>query len=207
MEKEEFLKGRLYAGLVHYPIKGKDGNITQTSITNLDVHDIARTSRTYDLGGYYLISPPPCQYELLNKILRHWSEGFGADYNKDRKDALSIVSIAESIEAAKESIKKQTGRDLKVIVTDAHSHPNNPRNISCNLLKSMLKSYDINFLLLFGTGWGLSDAVIERADFILEPVRALVNHNYNHLSVRGAAAIIIDRIIGESNFEWARNKH
>ncbi|MGC8720905.1 MAG: RNA methyltransferase, partial [Thermodesulforhabdaceae bacterium] len=50
-------------------------------------------------------------------------------------------------------------------------------------------------ILLFGTAWGLADAVFEQADYILEPIRG--KSSYNHLSVRCAAAIIIDRLFGD----------
>ncbi|QQR88874.1 MAG: hypothetical protein IPJ88_11645 [Myxococcales bacterium] len=50
-------------------------------------------------------------------------------------------------------------------------------------------------LLLFGTGHGLADELIEQADALLPPIRAY--SDYNHLSVRTAAAITLDRLIGE----------
>jgi len=193
------LNSRLYIGLVHYPIKSKDGGIVQTSITNLDVHDIARTARTYNLSGYYLIAPPDCQIELLNKVIGHWSEGFGLEYNSDRSEALSLVKVAGSVDEVREAIVAQTGLKTNVVITDAKTHQD-LRNITCNSLQNMLKLYDSNFLLLFGTGWGLAEAVIARADYILEPIRPLTVHSYNHLSVRAAAAIIIDRVVGENVF-------
>ncbi len=51
-------------------------------------------------------------------------------------------------------------------------------------------------LLVFGTGWGLADEVIQGADALLEPVRAREATGYNHLSVRAACAIILDRLFG-----------
>lgn len=193
------LKARLYIGLVHYPIKSKDGGIVQTSMTNLDIHDIARTARTYNLSGYYLIAPPVCQLEVVNKIIGHWSNGFGLEYNSDRSDALALVKMAGSVSEACDSITGETGRKTVVIVTDAKIHQD-LRNITCISMQNMLKLHDFNFLLLFGTGWGLAEAVIAKADYILEPVRPLTVHNYNHLSVRAAVAIIIDRVVGENVF-------
>jgi hypothetical protein len=193
------LKAKLYIGLVHYPIKSKDGGIVQTSMTNLDIHDIARTARTYNLSGYYLIAPPACQLEVVDKIISHWSNGFGLEYNSDRSDALALVKKAGTIEEVRDLITAETGRKTSVIVTDAKIHQD-LRNITCISMQNMLKLHDFNFLLLFGTGWGLADAVMARADHILEPVRPLTVHNYNHLSVRAAAAIIIDRVVGENIF-------
>jgi tRNA (guanine37-N1)-methyltransferase len=50
------------------------------------------------------------------------------------------------------------------------------------------------FLLLFGTGHGLAQEVLERADLALPPIRP---GSYNHLSVRAACAIILDRLFGD----------
>lgn len=198
----EILRAKLYIGLVHYPIKGKDGSVVRTSVTNLDVHDIARTARTYDLAGYFLIAPPECQLELVGKIIGHWSEGFGGEYNPDRREALGLVSVARTVDEAVGAIREKTGRGTEVIITDAKTY-DDPRNITCISMRNMLKLHDSNFLLLFGTGWGLAEAVVARADYILEPIRPLAAHAYNHLSVRAAAAIIIDRVVGENVFDAA----
>ena len=49
-------------------------------------------------------------------------------------------------------------------------------------------------LVLFGTAWGLDSGVMHRADFVLDPIEG--NMGYNHLSVRAASAIILDRLLG-----------
>ena len=49
-------------------------------------------------------------------------------------------------------------------------------------------------LLVFGTGWGLEKGIVERADIILAPIDGL--SGYNHLPVRAAIAIILDRLLG-----------
>lgn len=48
---------RLFLGLVHYPIKNKSGEIITTSVTNMDIHDISRSCRTFGVERYYIISP------------------------------------------------------------------------------------------------------------------------------------------------------
>jgi hypothetical protein len=50
--------------------------------------------------------------------------------------------------------------------------------------------------IIFGTAWGLDKEVVNQADFILDPVEG--GTNYNHLSVRTAAAIILDRLVGRN---------
>ena len=49
-------------------------------------------------------------------------------------------------------------------------------------------------LLLFGTGWGLTQGVTDKADFLLEPIFGIASDGYNHLSVRSAVAIYCDRL-------------
>jgi hypothetical protein len=49
-------------------------------------------------------------------------------------------------------------------------------------------------VLAFGTAWGLSDAFMDAADYILDPLAG--EGAYNHLSVRSAVAIILDRLMG-----------
>jgi hypothetical protein len=51
-------------------------------------------------------------------------------------------------------------------------------------------------VLLFGTGWGLASDVVARADRRLEPIHSPREDGYNHLSVRAAAAITFDRLLG-----------
>jgi hypothetical protein len=51
-------------------------------------------------------------------------------------------------------------------------------------------------LILFGTGWGLSHELVASADVRLTPIRARADTGYNHLSVRAACAITLDRLRG-----------
>jgi hypothetical protein len=52
-------------------------------------------------------------------------------------------------------------------------------------------------LILFGTGWGLTKEVLAMADSTLAPIQGF--SHYNHLSVRSAVAIILDRLMGRIN--------
>jgi hypothetical protein len=49
-------------------------------------------------------------------------------------------------------------------------------------------------MLVFGTAWGLETGFMGKMDYILEPVEGKTE--YNHLSVRTAAAVILDRVAG-----------
>ena len=55
----------LFVGLVHYPIYNKRMQVIATAVTNFDIHDIARTARTYDVKKYFLIHPHNAQKEII----------------------------------------------------------------------------------------------------------------------------------------------
>jgi hypothetical protein len=61
-------------------------------------------------------------------------------------------------------------------------------------LRDEMAADDGPWLLMFGTGYGLADRVLDSADVHLAPVRP---NGYNHLPVRCAVAIILDRLLGD----------
>lgn len=181
----------MYIGLVHHPIVDKRGDTVTTSVTNLDIHDIARSARTFGFDGYFIITPVKKQHELVKTILDHWNTDHGNTYNPDRKDALSFIRLSESIAAAKEKIEHIHGQAPLVVVTgagfDKYSGDTHKLAQHLNIDKRPM-------LLLFGTGWGLHASVTENADFKLEPIFGAAKDGYNHLSVRSAVAIYCDRL-------------
>ncbi len=184
---------RILVGLLHYPVYNKRKEIITTSITNLDIHDIARCAVTYDVKKYYLIHPLPAQKRLVQEVIAYWQQGYGAIYNPDRQEALKKVCVRESLEAVKDELKAEDGVELKIIVTDAQVYP---RSISYVQMREIMEADTAqNYLLLFGTGWGMSKEIVEDADYVLEPIYG--RGTYNHLSVRSAVAIILDRLLGE----------
>lgn len=181
----------LYVGLLHYPVYNKTGNIVVTSVTNLDLHDIARLCATYDINRYYIIQPDVSQQQLVQEITGFWKTEQGMQYNPDRSEAFKRLEIVDSLESAKADMIAQ-GMKPKLVVTDAKHQPD---MISYTAMKQKICSTDkIGYLLLFGTGWGISEKVMKQADFCLPPI--VGRGSYNHLSVRSAAAIILDRLLG-----------
>ncbi|HWQ89131.1 MAG TPA: RNA methyltransferase [Desulfitobacteriaceae bacterium] len=183
--------GELYVVLIHAPVYNKNKEIVATSITNLDIHDIARCSATYGVKGYYLVHPAKAQRELAQRIMGFWQEGFGAEYNPDRQAAFSLVRLAADLPEVLADIKQEQGISPLCVVTDARRQVN---SIGYAAMRQRLENENTPFLLLFGTGWGILQEDVEKADVILEPVYG--PGDYNHLSVRSAAAIILDRLRG-----------
>lgn len=189
--KKGLKANHIHLGLVHYPVYDKRGEVVTTAITSLDIHDIARCAKTFGLGGFFVVTPLESQIRLLERLIHHWIKGAGSIYNPIRKESLSLVRISRSIEEARLEILSLWKRDLRVISTGASPYPN---NISFSDLKKLFEDQKTSFFLLFGTGWGLTREVKESSDFVLAPIEG---EGYNHLSVRSAVAIILDRLLGE----------
>lgn len=188
------LPSRTFVALVHHPVYDRDRRIIATAITNLDIHDLARSSRTYGLAGYHLVTPIAAQRELALRILGHWrnSDGEGAPKNEFRREALAPVDVFSSVEESRVAVARAVGTEPLVVGTSARrlEHSVGYRQLP---LDPELASRPL--LILFGTGWGLADEVVDRVDRVLAPIQA--GANYNHLSVRSAAAIILDRLFGD----------
>lgn len=189
-------KTRVYLALLHYPIYNKRMDVVTTSITNLDLHDIARAARTYDIDGFFVVHPSPAQQELLGEILSFWQEGYGLVYNPDRREAFSLLRHKTDLDEVRRTIKEETGYEPVTIATDARKYE---RTVSYSQLRSNIIEQEQVILLLFGTGWGIHKDVMEGCDYILEPLEA--GRQYNHLSVRSAVSIILDRLLGEPWFK------
>jgi len=184
----------LYIALVHYPVYNNRFTIITTAFTNLDVHDIARSGATYGIKKFFLVQPNPEQQQLIERVLKHWSDGPGASFNESRTKALELVKVKDSLSDAVEEIEKAHGKKPKIIVTDARFGDD---MIGYDELRELIfKQEDEPYLLLFGTGWGLAKEIMEEADYTLKPVSGYTD--YNHLSVRSAAAIILDRLFSSA---------
>ncbi len=181
----------VYCALVHHPVVDRDGQEVTTSVTNLDVHDIARSARTYGLRGYFVVSPIEAQYPVVQRILDHWCEGSGKNRFPERAEALSLVEISPSVEDAIARVESREGQSPRVVATSAR--PGADR-ASFEAEAARLAEDLRPTLLLFGTGHGLSEPLLRRADTLLEPIQGPTD--YNHLSVRAAAAITLDRLLG-----------
>lgn len=189
--KEKINELNCYLGLVHGPIRNKKGMEITTSVTNLDIHDIARSCRTFGFKGYHIITPIVKQHEMVKMLLEHWDTDKGNEYNPDRHDALSFVQLSNTIEEASKKIEQLHGVKPFVVVTGANFESFDGNEAK---LIEILRLDNRPMLLLFGTGWGLTASVTDSADFRLGPIFGAAGDGYNHLSVRSAVAIYCDRI-------------
>lgn len=179
----------LGVALVHYPILAKDGSIVTTAITNLDIHDIARSCFTYGVESYTLVHPVAAQRELAERVKAHWTSGSGAKRIPDRKPPMECLKIVESLEEARLQLHEQA----EIWVTSAQKMNSCIEHAEAT---SRLSEQGPPVLLVFGTGWGLAPEITERAHVRLAPIRSPRADGYNHLSVRSAVAILLDRLRG-----------
>jgi len=184
-------RGRhLHVALLHWPVLNKKGQITSVSLTNLDIHDIARVCCTYGLGGYYLATPIEDQRQLASRLTHHWTRGPGGRANPDRARALQSLRLVNDLNEAVADIEAQTGQRPQVVATSAQDRGRmRPSEIA-----ERLETRPV--LLVFGTGSGLDESVLQSAEGVLRPLRWL--DEYNHLSVRSAVGITVDRILGDA---------
>ena len=188
----------IYIALVHHPVKNRRGETVATAVTNLDIHDLARAGRTYGVAAYYLVSPVAQQLSLVERIVEHWQRGEGAVFNPIRAQAFDGVRVAKTTDEVVQDIAAETGAEPLTVVTGAWIEDQQRDIISYEALRERLRGEEGSVLLLFGTGWGLTEDYIQGCDLRLPAVRAVEGRRgYNHLSVRSAASIILDRLLGD----------
>jgi tRNA (guanine37-N1)-methyltransferase len=179
----------LYLCLVHYPVLLKTKNPGASSLTNLDIHDIARISCCYGLGGLYVSTPLSDQAQILGEVLRYWTRGAGAISNPDRARALALVRHVPEIADAVAAVEERAGQ--RPLVLGSSAEWRKPPVYAPKMAREALASGPV--LLLLGTSHGLAPEALAACDGQLRPLRFL--DEYRRFSVRAAAAIYVDRIL------------
>ena len=181
----------LFVALLHYPVLNRNGRIVTSAITSLDLHDIARSARTYGVREMYVVHPVAEQREFAVSVLDHWRLDHGRLYDSRRREALDLVEVVEDLEAA----VKAAGMMARVLPLLVYTSVRTSGGVSYEALRARVRdSSSPPIMLMFGTGFGLAPAIRERADLVLDAVRG--PSAYNHLSVRAAASVILDRLAG-----------
>jgi len=186
------LHARTHLALVHHPVTDRTGSVVTTSLTNFDIHDLARSSLTYGLAGYHIVTPIAAQRDKAAHIAALW---IGDAHGEHRARALALVRTADSIEAAIAEVAATHGTPPRVVATSARaeSFPGVPRR-SPEALCAEARVDPAPLLILLGTGWGLADELIPSVSRVLAPIEG--TSDWNHLSVRSAGAILLDRLFG-----------
>jgi hypothetical protein len=179
----------LSIALVHHPVLDAQGTVVTSTLTTMDVHDCSRSARTYGCAHFFVVHPIEAQRTLAHRIVEHWTHGSSAKRIPDRKDALAIVRVVDTIADAIQA----SGPRTEVWVTAARSLPGRT-TLAWDDARAALATEGPPVLLLFGTSWGLADDAVSTATALLDPLRG--PSTFNHLSVRAACAIALDRLTG-----------
>jgi len=182
---------RVAAALVHYPVRDRVGDLRATSVTPLNIHDLARSSATYGISPLYAVTPLLSQQALVRRILKHWMVGYGGVQNPSRRRSLEGLSLVSSVNDAAEDLFRRTGAYPRLVGTGARPREG---SVGYGELRERIDREGGAWLILFGTGWGLSADLLDQCDAVLKPLSG--PGEFNHLSVRAAAAIILDRLYG-----------
>lgn len=183
---------RLAIGLVHYPILDRLKKVVATNVTNFDIHDIARAARVYGVEKYYIIHPMKEQLMFVDRVLDHWRTGVGSKLNPMRRTALTQVQTAESVEKA---FADWGVPEAMTIATHARAVPG-VKNYSFAELRNEMHVQQKPVFLIFGTGFGLTEELMQGCSGVLESIRGAPPNDYRHLSVRSAVSICLDRVMG-----------
>jgi hypothetical protein len=189
----------LAIALVHRPVLDKEGLVVTSALTNIDVHDLARSARTFGCTDYFVVHPVEVQRELATRIVTHWTEGSSAKRIPDRKHALEIVRPVPTLDDAITALAASSSSsvaDVTIWVTAARTIEGRPMLSFGEARSKLQEGTGGPVLLVFGTGWGLAPEIMDRAHGLLEPIRGPVP--WNHLSVRAACAIALDRLCSVS---------
>lgn len=188
----------VYVALMHYPMKNRQGDTIATSVTNIDLHDIARTCRTYGVKKYFVVTPVLDQHRVVTRILSHWQAPSNQTYHPDRASALNRICLKMDFEGVLNEIVEESGDRPMVVMPDASPLPNAQSYLGFRK-EFEDPSWTKPIVLVFGTGWGLAPTFFPVVDRFLVPIDGFLGDpegSYNHLSVRAAVAILLDRLLG-----------
>ncbi len=190
------VRASVYLVLLHFPILNRNGAIVTTAVTNMDIHDISRTARTFGVKKYFLVTPIEDQRALVDRILSHWKKDSSLKYHPDRFEAVSLIRLARDFNEVKAAVEAECGEKPEVVLTDAKAFPSSVSYADYRReLSDPARSRPV--IVVLGTGWGVSDSFYPEVDRILAPIYGPEgSEGYNHLSVRAAAATILDRLLG-----------
>jgi hypothetical protein len=181
----------LFLALLHHPVLDRNGRVVTSAVTSLDIHDLARSARTYDVRAVFLVHPIAEQREFAGSVIDHWKFDYGRSFDSRRREALELVEIVTDLDDAVAACERLAGCRPLIVHTSARTDGGE----SYARLRARLEAPDAPpALILLGTGFGLAPEVLKRADVALAPIRG--PGDYNHLSVRAAAAAILDRLRG-----------
>ncbi len=178
----------MYIALLHFPMVDRRGDVVATALTSMDVPDIARTARTYGARKYFVATPLASQRRIAALLRDFW---LNEEPSSTRRQAMELVHICNDLGDCYEEVRNWEGRGPLVLGTSARDGLPYPL-VSWQKARSLIAEQPV--LICFGTGHGMADELLQACDGLLPPIWG--GTEYNHLSVRAAVAVILDRLKG-----------
>lgn len=182
--------------LLHAPVWLDEKKTGVSSLTNLDIHDIARLSRSYALDALYVVTPLRDQLQMLETVVRHWTREATSPGHADRRRPLGWYVLP--LHCKKPWPCRRPVRQRPRVVGSSALWPAPQKGVPEEppLTPPTVRQWCAAgpVMLCLGTARGLAPEALAQCDGVLRPLRYL---GYNHLSVRSAAAILTDRILGD----------
>ncbi len=183
----------VFIALLHYPAMDREGRIIVTSFTTMDLHDIARPARAYEINRFYIVQPIDAQRLVIERQINYWLSEEGRKANPTRFEIVQLVRLKYTLDEVMEELERERGRRPVLVGTDARKYPN---TVGYGELSEEIEKRERDYLIVFGTGYGIPPDMMRTFDYILEPIYGA--GEWNHLSVRNAAAIILDRLFSRN---------
>lgn len=176
-----------YLALVHYPVLNRLGETISSTVDSFDFFDASRLALTFGIDQMYIVHPKAAQQALVARLIEHGQKQGREQAERGYFDHSQGV---QDLQVAVDDVTRRCGRAPKIIATTAK--PGVDR-VSVRALREEL-SPESPQLWLIGKAWGMTQALIEGADAVVESIDGRTG--YNHLSVRSALSIYVDRMLG-----------
>ena len=59
------MTARLAIALVHHPVLDAQGGVVTSTLTNIDVHDLSRSAKTYGCSDFFMVHPIEAQRTII----------------------------------------------------------------------------------------------------------------------------------------------
>ncbi len=139
----------------------------------------------------FVVHPIASQRELAERVRDHWLVGSGSKRIPDRVEAMKLIRVVACFDDVRRAFSNEQG-EVETWTTSAQA---SGTTTSYEEARSNLQLSGPPVVLMFGTGWGLAPHLVEQASLRLEPIVAGTDTGFNHLSVRAACAISLDRLL------------
>jgi hypothetical protein len=176
----------LYVALVHFPVKNRLGEEIASTLDVFDFSDLGRLSLAYPLANVLWINPLASQREAFDRMSAHAND---PERDVESRGSFEKLKWFNTLEEARLWVEKDAGARAWTVATTALHRPDSVTFVQVRHALAQAKPV----LLLFGKAWGLAPAVIASADAVLTPIDE--GTGFNHLSVRTAVAIVVDRLL------------